>query len=236
VSGRGVLAAGRGGQQSDPVTERTDTERWADAESILDGDPTEFALSELRRFRRRMRYLIWSLGAFLVLVVAAGVVVALLGGHSGHHAAAPTRTPLWQEIAGLCLNGLGLVLIVVGLVRYFRSAGRRAAWRSPALVLTRAQRRELSAQIRGRAPVQPERVRLARYLADLAGGPHARRFFALLFSGLVLELVGQLITFPSTWRLIYTGVFLVVYVVLVGVVARRWRQIQGFLDRTGSPA
>jgi hypothetical protein len=231
-----VLAAGPGGQHPDPVTERTDTERWADAESILDGDPTEFALSEIRRFRRRMRYLTWSLGVFLVVVIAAGVVVVLVGGHSGHHATAPTRTPLWQEIAGLCLNGLGLLLIVGGLVHHFRSGVWRASSRSPALVLTRSQRRELSAQIRGRTPVQPERVRLARYVADLAGGPHARRFFTLLLTGLVLELVGQLITFPSTWRLIYTGAFLVVYVVLVGVVARRWRQIQGFLDRTRSPA
>jgi hypothetical protein len=218
------------------VTERTDTERWADAESIVDGDPSEFALFEIRRFRRRMRYLIWSLGAFLVVVVAAGVVVVLVGGHSGHQAAAPTRTPLWQEIAGLCLNGLGVVVLVVGLVGYFRSGVPQAAWRSPALVLTRAQRRGLSAQIRGRTPVQPERVRVARYVADLAAGPNVRRFLTFLFTGLILELIGQLVSRPTTGRLVYTGTFLVVYVVLVGVIARRWRQIQGFLDRTRSPA
>jgi len=36
------------------VTERTEEERWSDAESILDRDPSEFAVRELRRRRRRL--------------------------------------------------------------------------------------------------------------------------------------------------------------------------------------
>jgi hypothetical protein len=231
------LRPGRGGQQSDPVTERTDDERWADAESILDGDPSEFALSELRRFRRRMRYLIWSLGGLVVITVAVGVVMAFVfSGHHPQHAAASTRTPVGQEIAGLATNGVGLVVLVVGLVRYFRSGVWGAAWRSPAIVLTRAQRRELSAHIRGRAPVPPERVRVARCVAELNAGPRVRTFLTFLFTGLALQLVGQLIGHPSSDRLVYTGTLLLVYVLLGGFVARRWRQIREFLDRTRSPA
>ncbi len=150
--------------------ERTDDERWAAAESIVDGNPSEFAVHQLRRFRRRMRILIWSLVGFAVVGVVAIVVVVVVFGHHGQHPTARPRVPVWQEITGLGVTGAGIVVLVVGLVGYFRSGGRREAWRSPALVLTRAQRRELSAQIRGRAPLDPDRVRVARYVTNFPPG------------------------------------------------------------------
>jgi hypothetical protein len=211
--------------------ERTDEQRWAEAESILDGEPTEFAVQELRRRRRRLRILIWSLVGFVVVIVAVSVAVVVFGHHHGHHAA-HSRVPVWQGITGLAFSGAGTVVIVVGLVGYVRSGAWRDAWRSPALVLTRAQRRELSKQIRGRTPPEPDRVRVARYVAELAAGPRARKYFAFLLTGLVLELIGQLITMPSTGRAIYTGGLLVVYAVLVVVAVGRQRLIRTFLEQT----
>jgi hypothetical protein len=217
--------------------ERSDTQRWADAESILDGSPSEFAVHQLRHYQRRLRTLIWSLAGFFVLVVAASVVVVVVfGHHHGHHAAARSRAPVWQAIGGLGVTGAGIVVLIVGLVGYFRSGGWRDAWRSPALVLTRAQRRQLSAQIRGRAPLEPDRVRVARYVTELAAGPRARKFFAFLLTGVVLELIGQLISMPGTGRLIYTGVALVVYAGLVAFWIGRQRQMLTFLGRTRSGA
>jgi hypothetical protein len=90
----------------------------------------------------------------------------------------------------------------------------------------------LSAQIRGRAPVDPDRVRIARYVTELVAGPRARRYFSSLLTGLVLEVIGQLITMPSTGRLSYTGGVLVVYAVLVVFWVDRQRKMRSFLVQT----
>ena len=218
------------------MIERTDEQRWADAESILDGGPSEFAVQELRRRRRRMRILLWSsLGFVLLAVVVSVVLIAVLGQHS-HHAPTHRRVPVWQEITGLAVNGIGLVVLVVGLVGYVRSGAWRDAWRSPALVLTRAQRRELSKQIRGRSPVDPDHVRVARHVGGFAVDPRVRRYFAFLLTGVVLQFVGQVITTPSTGRVIYTAVALVAYAVLAMFWVGRQRQLRAFLDETRMPA
>lgn len=216
--------------------ERTDAERWVDAESILDGNPTEFALHQVRRYRRLMRSLIWSLLCFFVIAFASGVVaVIFLRGHA-HHTATPPRTPAWQEITGLSVTVAGIVLLAVALVRYFRSGAWGEALRSPAIVLTWQQRRELSAQIRGRTPLNPGRVRLARGVAELADRSGARKFLTLLLIGIVLELIGQLITTPSAGRFIYTGAMLIFYAVGVVFAASRQRQVRAFLEQTRSIA
>jgi hypothetical protein len=230
----GGLAAGKVGPKHHNVMERTDAQRWADAESILDGDPSEFAVHQLSRYRRRLRTLIWSLVAVFLITAVTGVVVIVVFGHHHHHATAHTRVPLWQEIAGLIVQGAGLVFLVVGFAGHVRSGGWRDSWRSPAMVLTWAQRRELSAQIRGRAPLDPDRARVARHVTELAAGPRARRFFAFLFTGIVLELIGQMISTPSTGRVIYTGAALVVYAVLVVFAVGRQRQMRAFLEQTRS--
>jgi hypothetical protein len=229
------LAGGIAGPKHRSVTERADAQRWADAESIVDGEPSEFAVAQLRRYRRRLRLLLWSLAGFALLTIGGLVVFIALGPHH-HSAAAHSRVPVWQEVVGLSTQGAGLVVLAIGFVGHVRSGGWSAAWRSPALVLTRAQRRELSAQIRGRAPIEPDRVRIARHVTELAAGPRTRRFNTCLLIGLVLEVSGQLIATPSIFRVVYTGVALVGYAIAVVVVVGRQRQMRAFLKQTRSLA
>jgi hypothetical protein len=233
LQGRAAVAVGRGVPEPSCVTERTDAERWADADSIVDGHPTEFALQELQRYRRRMKRLIWSLVGFMVLVAVATALVVIFFGHHSHSAATRPRTPLWLEIAGLSCTIAGTVILVIGLVRYVRSGTWRAVWRSPALVLTWRQRRELSKEIRGRAPLDPGRLKVARHVAELAAGQQVRRFLAFLFTGGVLEAIGQLVTARSAGASVPVALGLVAYAIGLVLSVSRQRQLRAFLERTG---
>lgn len=230
------LVAGRGDPNDDAVTERTDEQRWADAQSIVDGDPSEFAVQELRRRRRRLKILLWSSLGLLLLLVAGSVVLIVVFGNHRHHAPPHHHVPVWQEITGLAVNGAGLVVIVVGLVGYVRSGAWRDAWRSPALVLTRAQRRRLSKEIRGREPLDPDHVRVARHVTEFALDPRVRRYFAFFLAGVVLEAIGQLISLPITGRLVFNGVALIAYAVAVVFWIGRQRRMRAFLEKTRASA
>jgi MFS family permease len=98
-----------------------DDERWAAAESILDGSPTQWARPRMRRQRRLIVSIIIGLG--LLGGVIGGLVVAVGGNddlESTHNEASG-----WQLGAGLVLGGAGLVVMIVGLVLLLRSPGWR---------------------------------------------------------------------------------------------------------------
>jgi MFS family permease len=214
-----------GGQ---PASE--DDERWVDAESILDGAPTESARRRMRRMRRM----------FLSLVVGLGLVGGLVGGVVGalisdgdRTSSAPDRTPGWQETTGLVVAAVGLVVMVVGLVLLWRSVGWRPIWRLPMAALTRAQRRQLSKEVRGRAPAHPRHLRVAR---DLATRVVEQRGLLTMLIGAVALWLGLAITTPSTWRLVYTVVLVALYIPGGVSFVRNRRRMREFLDRNREPA
>ena len=205
----------------------SDEQRWADAESILDGVPTEEARRRLRRFRRTV----------LALVVGLAVVGGVLGGivgAAGAHRSRPTPDPAWgwQQTVGLVLGLVGMVVVVVVLVVQWRSGRLRFAWNNPALVLTRRQRKQLSAEIRGRRPAGPRHLRVARALAAHGGSPG---LLTALFAGLLLLLVGPALLTPSGGRWLYTGAMCVAYTALMGFAVRSSRQVQRFLAEHPDP-
>src|SRR5690349_2916998 len=106
--------------------------RWAEAQSILDRTPTEFAAQRLRRSRRNR----WLLVAALVLGgIAVAVLLALFVFDRGPRHEQSDDVPTWRAIIGFTLSGLGLLFMVVALVVQFRGLRRARSWGSPLHVL-----------------------------------------------------------------------------------------------------
>ncbi len=97
------------------------------------------------------------------------------------------------------VSGVGLVIAFLGLAAMWRTNRRLdRGWRSPLLVLTRRQRKELLAQVRGLTPIEPTRVPLARNLAARLVGQTSG--VLILNLGILLNFVGQGIALPHWWR------------------------------------
>ena len=135
--------------------ERSDDERWADAEAMLRRHPLADAGDWRPRTRKVDRWLAGSLVA-----VAAAVVVWVVGVRADGDPAGG-----WQVVA-VVLALAGFVLQWAGLAVGFRTDSVYARREKPLSVLTRAQRRELRDQVRGRVPVRPERRALVRWQAE----------------------------------------------------------------------
>lgn len=115
------------------MTAATDEGRWAEAQSLMDSRPTEAAEQRLARWRRGRLLFVLGLTA---AGVAVGLVVILLAG--GRGTAARTEPPLWQEVTGAVVSGMGCVLALVGLVAVLRGNKRLRVWRNPLAPLTPA--------------------------------------------------------------------------------------------------
>lgn len=134
--------------------------RWREAQRVLDGVADDGA-----RERWRRQKVIRLITILCVMGFAVGVVSALIGNRSGHHPQAPVDVPVWREVVGGALLVIGLVVAVVKVVRLMRSGGLWSAWCAPTRVLSRVERKRLLQQVRGRRPVVPAQLPLARDLA-----------------------------------------------------------------------
>jgi hypothetical protein len=199
-----------------------DEARWAEARSILDRTPTESAGQRLRRGRRRTVFLVAS-----ILLVSTAVAAALVVLFRGSVEARPPHVPTWQVVLGFVIAGAGLLLQLCGLVVAWRTNSRLRAWRSPLLVLTRSQQKELLAQVRGRQPIEPARVPLARLRAE-----HLLNQRTLLVSwcGLEISWVGLWIAEQTVWRAVMTVGYGLLLLVGWSVQQRDVRRAQRFLD------
>ena len=205
----------------------TDAARWAEAQSVLDRAPTESAEERLRRSRRFLLMIV----AAIVLLSVAVAVVALVFWH-GRSTRSAADVPTWQGVLGVVVVGTGLVFECYGVVTMLRRNRRLRAWRSPTAVLTSAQRKDLRSQVRGQVPVAPDRVPLAR---DLAERLIAQSIAVVTNAGLAIMWVGQWIESPSTWRWMVA----IAYGLLLGVswcfTQRDVRRARRFLAEHPAP-
>jgi hypothetical protein len=199
-----------------------DEARWAEAQSLLDRTPTESAEQRLRRWRQ-LRVLLVATGLLLGAAVAVVLAVLFNGTFEGH----PTEVPTWQTVIGFSIAGAGLVLQVFGVVMLWRTNRRLRAWSSPLSALTRSQRKELLAQVRGRRPVQPARAPLARLLAEQLAN---QRTVMTANLGLGILFVGQWIADPTLWRMAIAVAFGATLVVGWPFVQREASRARRFLE------
>lgn len=206
------------GQARNPTAENE--ARWAEARSILDRSPTEPAEQHLRRSRRVQLWLV--LGGVLTVTAAVMVLFLLVVDRALLRTERDPATP--QMVAGFVISGLGLVLMFVVLVVHVRANRRTRAFRSPLYVLSHRQRKELLAQVRGRAPVRPQHVPLARHVAEQVV---MQRMAVGSQAGLLVSQVGLWIAQPSTfrtWLVSILGLFLAVFAVVLHRQSRRARR------------
>ncbi|MDP9429893.1 MAG: hypothetical protein M3Q47_13915 [Actinomycetota bacterium] len=212
----------------DPAADRipasagsADDVRWAEADALLAGTPSEAGQRWLRR-TRRVRLLVVT-----GLVVALGALAAVVGVLVVDGEADPPDVPTWQVVTGFVVMTAGLLGAFVALIRQRRGLRRLHAWRSPLLVLTARQRKELLAQVRGKAPVDPARVGLARLLAEgLLQGQAALG----LNLGLMVMWAGQAVAQPSWWRVGVATAFMLLCAASAPFLRRDARRAQAFLD------
>ncbi len=219
----------RGMTSSDPATDRSpasdrsaDDARWADAASLLSDQATR---SAQRRLRRSSRVRLLVVVGLLVGLGALGAAVGLLvtGDRNG---SSPADVPTWQVVVGLALMAVGTLVAGVAVVRQICGLRRRRGWRSPLLVLTPQQRKGLLAQVRGKAPVHPDRVALAR---EVAHGLLQQRAGLGIHLGLTVMWTGQAVFQPSWWRVFAASAFAVLYALTGVLLERDARRVREFL-------
>jgi MFS family permease len=198
-----------------------DEARWADAQSILDRAPTEAARRELGRWR--MQRLLFVAGLALFGAVVGLVVYLVLD--SGVDDASGGTAP-WRRITGLVVVSSGLVLAVVGAVAQIRAARALRAWHNPLAALTREQRKQLLAQVRGQAPAEAATLPQARYLAQALVQQRAAPVSQF---GLVALFAGQWIMSPTAFRLVLAVLLAVLAVVGVPLLRRDAGRARAFL-------
>jgi hypothetical protein len=209
-------------RQAAPVTTTEDENRWSEAQSILDRTPTESAEQRIARWRRLTMLLV--VGFVLVSVALAVAVAAWFGDDVSGRGS--DDGPLWRTVTGLVVTLAATVLCVVGVVTQWRANRRRAAWRSPLVALSRTQRKVLTDQVRGRAPVDPAHLPLARHLAETLA---SQRSVVVTNLALLLLFTGQLITSPSAWRWGTVIVFGLVSLAFLPLILRNERAARRFL-------
>ncbi len=200
--------------------------RWLAALSLATGTPTPEAQRLFRR--RRLTLLFWA-AVILAVAVGAGVVLAAWarqGGSSGPSAA--PRIASWRPILGAGLFGLGIVVEIVVVIKRTSAGDLGAGWRAPTLVLHRDQQRELTAQLRGRAPIDPLLLPLVRSAAVRIS---RQRTVLGLWVALPLLFLGIAIQSDRVVGWVLAGSVTVFYVIVALTMARDIRRAEVFLDR-----
>ncbi len=188
------------------------------------GDSPEAQQLLQRRKTRAIRIRIaWMLGGLIV-----GGAIGLMLRHRGSTTSHGSSVAPWRTVAGPALLIAGIVLEIVVLVARVRSGQFKAGWRSPSLVLSRPQRRQILRQIRGRAAVDESMLPVSRHLAELL---RRQRFFIGLFIALSLIFLGQALPYNVPFRWWLALILVVVYAALSVQIYRDTARAERFLKQ-----
>lgn len=200
-----------------------DGEQWGQAQAVLDRAPAPAAEEKFRKGRRLVLLIV---GGSLVLGAGLGVLLGVL---LIHHAGTRSHldVPVWRTAVGLALALAALVAETWQLRELRRSRQFRPGWRGPLVVLTRQQRKELLAEVRGQRPADPEHLPLARYLAQrLSAQAHVLGVYGCA----VVLFLGIWIATGLTALLIVIALWVVLIAVTGPLLARQVRQARRFLE------
>lgn len=188
------------------------------------GPPTGSA--ERRMPRQRQLTAFYAASIVVIGIAAASALVVLVQSGSGERSSG-------QVVVGFVIAGAGLVLQGWGLVLAVRTGRRLRAPESSRSLLTHSDQEELLAQVRGRRPVEPDQMPLARLRAERMLN---ERTMTVSWCGLEISWVGGWIADPAAWR----AVTAVGYglVLLVGWLVQRpdVRRARRFLEEHPQPA
>lgn len=198
-----------------------DDARWAEAQAALERAPSESAEAWMRR-SRRFQWLV-IVAVLLVSIALAAVLVVVFHGRLGP---LQVDVPTWQVVVGFVVAAAGLTLQISGVVAMWRRNRRLDAWHSPLMVLTHKQRKYLLDQVRGRRPVEPARLPLARLLAEQRLSQRTALVSGL---GLAVGFVGLWVANPTWWRAGLAIVYALFLAVAGPLALNQMRPVKRFL-------
>jgi hypothetical protein len=199
-----------------------DEERWAQARALLEGAADASVQQRTRRLRRRI------VGVGVALVLAAGVMGVLFGLYGPDDVGTrPPEVSTARQATGLVIIFAGLGLLGFFVVKGLRMQRGLGGFQGPTAVLTRAQQRQLLAQVRGRRDADPAHLPLARNLAERM---LVQRWLVI---GLVVcfgaMTVGQWISTTALPQLLLTTAAAILFGVACAFAIRDARRARAFL-------
>jgi hypothetical protein len=199
-------------------TRPSDDERWsaALAQVARRAPRTEEAV---RRGPRQLTWLSTVVGVLAVLSLVL-LVLQLLGGG-----------PSWRQTLAWVAAVSLVVLCLVGAVLAWSGGTLRNSWQDVQRELTRAQRRHVAGQLRGRVPVDPAHVPLVREWAWHQAGQVP---LVLLAVGVQQGRMGDLHDRDAFFHRFGVGM-LVVWLVLLGRTAVELRRVRRFVHAHPEP-
>jgi len=143
----------------------SEADRWAAATEELDRRSRGETVESRRRLTRQVDR--WLTGSVVILLTATSIAGSSWAVPAGHPSPVLGALGWTSTAAGLAVQVVGLVLVV----RASTATGRTG---HPLALLDRNQRRQLRHQLHGRAPLDPRRLGLVRWLAEQETGVHAQ--------------------------------------------------------------
>ena len=145
---------------------------------------------------------------------------------------AQSTTTSGAMTVGCVLMAVGFVLGVVVVVVRHRTGAAAANWRSPAMVLSRRQRRMLNRQLRGADPLDPKLFPLVRNVALRT--VRQQSLFGVWIAFLIFFL-GTAVLSGTDFGWLIAGLLAAVYLVAAVPLVRDIRQARAFLLRHPEP-
>ena len=203
-------------------------DRWVEARDVLDEVANPSAQRRQRRLRNRLVLLL--VGAVVLSGLVAWLIAGLVG-TGGHRPDSGVST--WRNAAATVFDVLSVLVIIGAAGGLIRARQWGSRWRASSAVLTMSQRRQLFRQVRGRAPVDPQRIPLARELATRLAN---LRWLLAMYLGIFLGQAGQLFASTHLWHAVFIAVEFVLFLAAGVQVWRDSVRARRFLaDHPASP-
>lgn len=212
------------------MADLSDEQRMWAAVELAEGRPDDEA-DTIRRWGTRRSVAIRIVATLVAMVGGAAVALAYAAPRAGDRVR--REIPAGQGALGTACAILGAAVLVGTLIWMVRTGRFRSGWRSPAFALTSRQRRAVSRQIRGRRPVDPDALPVARAVARETArqGPQ----LLLPVTGVLLVNFGNGLSSDSSILYVVCAVLAVLLVVAVVAGQRDVRRASAFLAAHPAP-
>lgn len=202
--------------------DRSDQQRAVAALNLAGGGDSAGAQELLQRSKTRAIRIriVLLLGSLLV-----GGTIGLIFGSRGRTSDG-SSVAHWRTVAGPALMIAAFLIDIVVIVARVRSGQFKAEWRSPSMVLSRSQRKQVRRQIRGQAVVDESMLPVSRQLAVLL---RQNRSIIGLFVAIPLIFLGQALPQNAPFRWWLAIVMVVTYLAVIVVIYRDSARAERFL-------
>jgi hypothetical protein len=197
--------------------------RWAAALDIARGMPDENAVR-----KKRTRVLLW-IAALLVASWILGVVLAFVLPVHSHSDGSGDETSGSRIVAAFILEGVGLVVGVVGFIWARRTGRYITRWSSVSSPLNRREKKSAQKQINGKKPLEEEKLPVL--IAIARQGRKVSVGLVPIYGGIALFALALALLSDSLYVRILEAISVACFLFVFGVLAVAYRRSGRFLAR-----